>query len=61
MALDAAWHRAHPMPEKATFEQRVAWHWEHVRACGCRKPPADIAAVLAAEPDAPSKRSPADE
>jgi hypothetical protein len=44
--LNAEWHRAHPMPPKATFEQRVAWHREHMRHCGCRKPPADIAARL---------------
>jgi hypothetical protein len=49
MKLNADWHRAHPMPPKATFEQRVAWHREHARACGCRKPPPDIAARLAAE------------
>lgn len=50
MGLNADWHRAHPMPAKATFEQRLAWHREHVRACGCRKPPPDIAAILAREP-----------
>ncbi len=30
-----------------TGYQQVAWHREHSRACGCRKPPADIAARLA--------------
>jgi hypothetical protein len=37
------------MPPQATFAQRVAWHREHARACGCRRPPADIAALLARE------------
>ena len=46
MALNADWHAAHPMPPNATFEQRVAWHREHARACDCRKPPPDIAAAL---------------
>ena len=49
MSLNAAWHQAHPMPPKPTYEQRVEWHREHARECGCRKPPADIAAVLEAE------------
>jgi hypothetical protein len=41
------WHAAHPMPPRATWEQRVAWHREHAAACGCRQPPPDIAAELA--------------
>jgi hypothetical protein len=49
VALNADWHRAHPMPQNPTFEQRVDWHREHSRACDCRKPPLDIAAVLARE------------
>ncbi|MDO8187683.1 hypothetical protein Q5424_14175 [Conexibacter sp. JD483] len=47
--MNREWHAAHPMPERATFEQRVAWHREHAEACGCRRPPARIAAILAGE------------
>ena len=53
MKLNTEWHRAHPMPPKATFEERVEWHREHLRECGCRKPPADIADVLEREAAAP--------
>jgi hypothetical protein len=49
MAPNATWHQANPMPANPTFEQRVAWHREHSLACGCRKPPDDIAARLALE------------
>jgi hypothetical protein len=48
MSLNAEWHRAHPMPKHATFEQRVEWHREHVKACGCRTSPPDIVAAIAA-------------
>jgi hypothetical protein len=24
------------MPPKATLDQRIAWHIEHARHCGCR-------------------------
>jgi hypothetical protein len=24
--MNKAWHTAHPMPEKASIEQRIAWH-----------------------------------
>ncbi|MEZ5318733.1 MAG: hypothetical protein R2752_15145 [Vicinamibacterales bacterium] len=42
MALNATWHRAHPMPPKATLEQRVRWHIAHAKACGCRRMPESI-------------------
>lgn len=42
--INAKWHRANRMPKDATFEQRVTWHEEHARECGCRSGdmPADI-------------------
>jgi hypothetical protein len=47
MPLDAAWHDAHPMPNKATLDQRIAWHTEHAAACGCRPMPATMVAEIA--------------
>lgn len=35
--LNKEWHLAHPMPKNPTFEQRVKWHLEHQKHCGCRK------------------------
>ena len=51
MPLNATWHAKHPMPENAPLEERVRWHGEHARECGCRKPPPDIAARLAEQED----------
>jgi hypothetical protein len=34
--LNKTWHLQHPMPPKATFEQRVQWHLAHVKHCACR-------------------------
>jgi hypothetical protein len=34
--LNKNWHLQHPMPPKATFEQRVQWHLAHVKHCACR-------------------------
>jgi hypothetical protein len=34
--INAAWHRAHPMPRNPTLDQRIEWHLAHARACGCR-------------------------
>ena len=35
--INATWHRGHPMPPRATPQQRLHWHLAHAKACGCRK------------------------
>jgi len=35
--INAEWHKRHPMPPRATARQRLKWHLDHARACGCRK------------------------
>ncbi|MBJ7403946.1 MAG: hypothetical protein JHD07_11885 [Bradyrhizobium sp.] len=42
MSINKEWHRSHPMPSKATREQRVEWHAAHKAACGCRDVPASL-------------------
>jgi len=37
--LNRDWHQRYRMPAKATFEQRLQWHLEHVKHCGCRPIP----------------------
>lgn len=37
MKINKEWHLAHLMPKRATFEQRVEWHTEHLKNCQCRK------------------------
>jgi len=34
--INRAWHQEHRMPKNATELQRIAWHTEHARNCGCR-------------------------
>lgn len=41
--LNAAWHKTHRMPKKPTVEQRIEWHLEHLKHCGCRGLPAKLA------------------
>ncbi len=41
--INREWHHAHRMPVNATMEQRLEWHLEHVKYCGCRPIPAKIA------------------
>jgi hypothetical protein len=35
--INAGWHHAHPMPKNATLDQRIAWHLDHAKNCGCRE------------------------
>jgi len=44
-----AWHEEHPMPDKPSFDERVAWHRAHAMACACRPVPADIRDAIAAQ------------
>ena len=39
MKLNKEWHLKNRMPEKATLEQRIAWHIEHAKNCSCREMP----------------------
>jgi hypothetical protein len=44
--INAEWHRAHPMPPRATMDQRVDWHLAHLKACRCRRVPEGIVKEL---------------
>jgi hypothetical protein len=36
MKINKEWHLTHLMPKRATFDQRVEWHTEHLKHCSCR-------------------------
>jgi hypothetical protein len=46
MAINAAWHKKHPMPKNPTEEQRIKWHIAHAKNCGCRKITPSLAAQI---------------
>jgi hypothetical protein len=39
MRINEAWHKANVMPRNATLDQRIRWHTEHAKQCGCRPIP----------------------
>ena len=56
MKLNATWHRGHPMPLHPTIDQRIEWHLEHARNCGCREiPPKLIAEMQKRHLDIPAR------
>jgi hypothetical protein len=42
MKLNKEWHQANRMPRNPTMEQRIAWHIEHAKNCGCREMPESV-------------------
>lgn len=44
--INASWHKQHPRPENPSVQQRMEWHPEHLKNCGCRT---DIPEKLKAE------------
>lgn len=56
MAINAEWHARHPMPTRATMQQRAKWHIEHAKQCACRPIPATVESYLRREP--PPNRKP---
>jgi hypothetical protein len=44
--INAAWHKANPMPKRPTLQQRIDWHVAHQENCSCRPIPAKLAAEL---------------
>jgi len=39
MTRNAGWHAAHRMAKNATVAQRIRWHQQHAKHCGCRPMP----------------------
>jgi len=37
--INAFWHEKHPMPKNPSLQQRIDWHLEHYKNCGCRDMP----------------------
>jgi len=37
--LNAMWYAKYPMPKNPTLLQRIEWHLDHYKNCGCRPIP----------------------
>lgn len=46
--INRDWHSTHRMPRNATEDERIAWHLEHARMCGCRPIGGRLAEVMTA-------------
>jgi hypothetical protein len=42
-AMNKEWHKQHTMPSAANEQQRIQWHLEHTKHCGCRPFPKKLA------------------
>jgi hypothetical protein len=49
MKVNEEWHADNAMPKNPTRVQRVRWHAEHAKMCGCRPVPMSIEAEVRAK------------
>ena len=42
MNINKEWHQKHKMPKNATEKERISWHIEHEKHCGCRRMPESL-------------------
>lgn len=47
----SAWHKNNKMPDNPTTKERIVWHREHQKYCGCRPTPKSLTAYFTHEPD----------
>jgi hypothetical protein len=40
--MNKDWHQQHKMPDGASDADRIAWHIDHARNCGCRPIPKQL-------------------
>lgn len=40
--VNKQWHASHKMPKYPTLQQRIDWHLEHAKHCGCRTIPTTV-------------------
>ncbi|MFI5241323.1 MAG: NUDIX domain-containing protein [Microgenomates group bacterium] len=46
MKINKKWHEKNRMPSKAPLSQKIQWHVDHARECGCREIPINIQKLL---------------
>jgi len=44
--MNRIWHDEHRLKPSATLDERVEWHLEHAKLCGCRDMPDSIKQIL---------------
>jgi hypothetical protein len=44
--INADWHKKNLMPKNPTVEQRIRWHLEHIKHCGCAPIPPKLATEM---------------
>ncbi len=40
--INKNWHKANPIPPRPSLNQKIQWHTDHARECGCRPIPSKI-------------------
>lgn len=46
-SINREWHATHRLGDKASADERIAWHLEHTAHCRCRPIPAGVLKLMA--------------
>ena len=53
--MNTEWHQGNRLPQRATRSQRIGWHLEHARECGCRPIPRRVLEAILKRFDRPDE------
>ncbi|HME52077.1 MAG TPA: hypothetical protein VKM55_07655 [Candidatus Lokiarchaeia archaeon] len=42
MPINKEWHASNKLPRNAKLDDRIKWHLEHEKNCGCRSIPENL-------------------
>lgn len=42
MKVNKEWHEKNKMPKNPTLVEKMEWHWEHAKKCGCKPIPKNL-------------------
>jgi hypothetical protein len=48
--MNKVWHEQNKMPKNATTGERLSWHREHQKHCGCRPIPQSLRSLIDDKP-----------
>jgi DNA-3-methyladenine glycosylase I len=51
MPMNAAWHERNALPRGASEAERIRWHSEHAKECGCRPIPRNLRPLVLPHPE----------
>jgi len=46
MLTNTEWHQKHMLPKKSSLQEKVSWHLDHAKHCGCTRIPVYLLKIM---------------